>query len=115
MREKSFTLAPTVVGFVYEEVEDRIIGFLLEDIQGRYPDINDLDLCQAIVQQLHEIVIVHGDLNKYNFLITGKTARVIDFGVSTCISDDGQVADNEMQQLATKLLDDSGVGHKFAT
>ena len=115
MGEKSFTLAHTIVGFFYEEVEDRITGFLLEDIQGRYPDTNDLDLCQATVQQLHEIGIVHRDLNKYNFLITGKTARIIDFEVSTCISDDGQEADNEMQQLAMKLLDDSGVRHKFAT
>lgn len=111
--QKGFMLGPDIVGYVHEEEGDRIIGFLLEDLPGRYPSIDDLDLCQATIQELHAIGILHGDLNKYNFLISGMTAKIIDYEASTHITKDSYEASNEMQQPTTRLLDDSGIGRKF--
>lgn len=111
IRESSFKFAPTFIGYVYEEVEDRIIGFLVEELQGRHPTIDDLDACRATVQQLHRIGILHGDLNKYNIIIAGETAELIDFEASSYISGDGKEASTELCQLSDKLLDDSGVGY----
>lgn len=102
--QTSFALTPKFIGFVYEEVEGQVIGFLLEDIQGRYHDIDDLDLCQATVQKLNEIGIVYGDLNKYYFLITGKKVMVINFEVSTRIGINRHEADSEMQQLPNETV-----------
>lgn len=106
-----FSFAPKFFGYVYEEVENRTIGFLMEDISGRTPSIEDLEACQTTVRLLHESGIIHGDLNKYNILITNNGAKIFDFGVST-IQGDGESleAQEEMRTLGEKLLDDSGIG-----
>jgi len=106
-----FTLAPEFIGYAYEEEEDRVIGFLMEEIHGRHPDIRDLRTCQSTVQQLHSIGIIHGDLNRHNIIITGDEARLIDFEASTLQKEGHHIeARDELQKLIENLLDSSDVG-----
>ncbi|GLA69553.1 hypothetical protein AtubIFM55763_009507 [Aspergillus tubingensis] len=71
-------LAPRFLGHVHEQ--GRVIGFILEKIEGREAGIEDLVGCQATLKRLHEFGIVHGDVNRYNFVVRGDgTVRLIDF------------------------------------
>lgn len=54
LMSSGFAFAPKFLGYVYEEVEDRTIGFLIEDIAGRTPGIKDLEACEKAVRLLHE-------------------------------------------------------------
>ncbi len=44
-------------------------------MEGRRATISDLPACEAIVGKLHGLGIVHGDLNKHNFLTSDKQAE----------------------------------------
>lgn len=68
-----FPFAPKFLGYVYEEVEDRTVGFLMEGIVGRTPGIEDLETCEKTVRLLHGQGIVRGDLIKYNMLGSNDT------------------------------------------
>lgn len=70
-------LAPRFIGHVHEH--GRVIGFILEKLEGREANIKDLSSCQSALQRLHDIGILHGDANRYNFIIQDGTARLIDF------------------------------------
>jgi tRNA A-37 threonylcarbamoyl transferase component Bud32 len=70
-------LAPRFIGHVHEH--GRVIGFMLEKLEGREANINDLSSCQSALQRLHDIGILHGDANRYNFIIQDGKARLIDF------------------------------------
>ncbi|KAA8642594.1 uncharacterized protein ATNIH1004_011539 [Aspergillus tanneri] len=72
-----FPHAPRFIGFVYEETKARIVGFLMEEISGKPPDIQNLKDCTEAVHLLHTFGIIHGDLNKYNFLITEHGVKVL--------------------------------------
>jgi hypothetical protein len=113
---RKFSKAPKFLGFVYEEVAERVIGFLMEDICGRSACIADLDACKTTLQRLHEIGIIHGDANRYNFIITESGARLIDFENATLYDQviDEKAAREEMCGLATQLADESGKGRRVA-
>jgi serine/threonine protein kinase len=87
----------------------------MEEVSGRVPDIQDLDNCKLTVHKLHEAGIVHRDVNKYNFLVTDKGVKILDFENSTFIDDEEstQQSEKEIESLAGKLLDDSGMGERF--
>jgi hypothetical protein len=63
-------LVPELLGYVYEEIPDRIIGFLCQAIPGRHPLAADYDTCLDALKQIHATGVIHGDINKYNILIT---------------------------------------------
>lgn len=69
--------------------------------------------CEDTVEQLHGVGVVHGDLNKYNIIVSGDVAKLIDFEVSTFLEDGHhEEAKIEVWKLADKLLDTSEVGLK---
>jgi hypothetical protein len=107
------TLAPKFLGYVYEEEEDRVIGFLIEVLQGYHPDSGDQQLCIDAIQELHEVGIVHGDPNKYNILIEGTTVKFMDFE-DAIFWDDKDFAQSkavEGKNLIKSLTDTSGLGN----
>ncbi|KAB8223506.1 hypothetical protein BDV33DRAFT_188871 [Aspergillus novoparasiticus] len=110
-----FSFCPTSIGFVYEETKDRTIVFIMEEISGRTPSIQDLKDCTGTVRLLHEAGIVHGDLNKYNFLVTEVGVKLFDFEVSAAKEDaDLGLTEDELKGLAARLEDESGIGrHGF--
>ncbi|KFY73187.1 hypothetical protein V499_06713 [Pseudogymnoascus sp. VKM F-103] len=111
LRDRKFGLCLGFIGYVYEEEKSRVVGFLMEELYGRHPDIGDLGACEDTVEQLHGVGVVHGDLNKYNIIISGNEAKLIDFEVSTFLEGGHhEKAKDELRQLAHQLLDTSEVG-----
>lgn len=107
-----FPLSPRLIGLVYEETKDRTIGFLMEEIQGgEYPGIKDIENCSETLRRLHGTGIIHGDVNRYNFLLTEDGAKIFDFETSTTRFDEG-VASREIESLWKWLGDDSGMGRE---
>jgi hypothetical protein len=83
LKSRGFSLAPKFLAYAYEEVEDRIVGILIEDLTGTVPDQQDLDHCERTVRLLHDAGVIHGDAHRYNFLMTDVGAKVFDFEIST--------------------------------
>ncbi|KAL9131778.1 MAG: hypothetical protein Q9217_000383 [Psora testacea] len=108
---QELTLSPKFVGYVYEESQDRVVGFLLERLEGRHPGDEDFVACENALQRLHACGIVHGDLYKPNILI-GDDVRFVDFEDSRYVEDDDyeQCKVKERETLAEKLADTSGLG-----
>ncbi|KAJ5884183.1 hypothetical protein N7504_011755 [Penicillium tannophilum] len=105
-------LAPRFLGHIHEH--GRVIGFVLEKLEGRDADINDLKSCQASVQRLHDIGIVHGDLNRYNFIMQDDSARLIDFEKSKFCDGATTLMEAEIESLRDELVEESGRGAGFA-
>ena len=104
---EGYGIGPAFLGHVTEG--ERVIGFLLEKVDGRHAGIEDLDICQRLVTKLHGLGIVHGDLNRHNFLIGRLGAVLVDFE-SACKCDDQAKMQEEMQGLEQQLRDSSGKG-----
>ncbi len=106
-----FPLVPKLLGYVFEShCPDRVTGVLLEKLDGRWAQPEDLEECNDALQKLHQ-KILHGDLNKYNIIITSKGPKFIDLENSTLSGPDNVEARcQERQALATKLADTSGEG-----
>ncbi|TWU74618.1 hypothetical protein ED733_001826 [Metarhizium rileyi] len=106
-------LCPNLVGYVYEESPDRVVGFLMEEIVGYHPTIDDLAPCEAALRKLHNMGIAHGDPHKYNIIIAVDGAKFIDFE-QAALRDDTEEWPNTVQkeheELRDKLLDMSGLG-----
>ncbi len=99
--KSGLTIAPKFHGYVYEEHPDRIIGFLMEIIDGRHADVEDLEPCRKVVQQMHGLGLIHGDLNKYNFIVTENGVKLVDFEASE-FADEG-TREHELDGLAGYL------------
>ncbi|ATY58572.1 alpha-galactosidase A precursor [Cordyceps militaris] len=70
-------LAPRFLGHVHEN--GRVMGFILEKLEGRPASVGDLSSCERAVQNLHELGLLHGDVNRYNFLVTEEGVKLLDF------------------------------------
>ena len=103
-------IGPEFLGHVSEG--DRVIGFLLKEVQRRHACIEDLGPCREAVARLHELGIVHGDLNKHNFMMEGSRAILVDFEVARRSYDKDEMA-KEMGSLEQQLRDCSGRGWRM--
>lgn len=103
-------LAPRFIGHVHEH--GRVIGFILEKLEGREANIEDLSSCQSALQRLHDIGILHGDVNRYNFIVRDDTVRLIDFEKSQ-LRDGAAYMQAEMDCLCDQLVEDTGRGAGF--
>lgn len=105
-----FPLIPTFMGYVYEETRDRVVGFLIEALEGRHPSAKDYEICQSGMFELHKRGVVHGDLNKYNILIDEGKAQFVDFEVASFRLTDGKkykdLKREEAERLAKTLVGD---------
>ncbi|KAJ5178625.1 uncharacterized protein N7500_001324 [Penicillium coprophilum] len=104
-------LAPRFIGHVHEH--GRVIGFILEKLQGREANIKDLSSCQSALQRLHDIGILHGDVNRYNFIVQDDTVRLIDFENSQFRDSATAYMQAEMDSLCDRLVEDTGRGAGF--
>lgn len=74
-------LAPRVLGHICEE--GRVVGILLEKIEGHHPRLEDLEACQTALGRLNDLGIAHRDCHQYNFIVTEDNRVVlIDFETS---------------------------------
>ncbi|KAF8079135.1 hypothetical protein FPV67DRAFT_98519 [Lyophyllum atratum] len=101
-------IGPTFIGHLAEH--GRVMGFLIEKLEGRRADITDLEACQHAVRQLHSLGIVHGDLNRHNFVVspTGGVT-LLDFENAT-LNGSQEAMNSEYAQLSEQLQEDSGRG-----
>lgn len=87
----------------------RAIGCLLEMVEGRHATIDDLPVCEALLQRLHKMGLVHGDINKHNFIIDENNENkgyLLDLEHAVLYNE--KTAELELQELAGKLEDESG-------
>ncbi|AEO64115.1 8f74d80c-9d20-4583-b429-502a4e2bdbf8 [Thermothielavioides terrestris] len=106
-------LAPKLLGYVFEETPDRVVGFLVESLEGRAAGVGDLESCREALHKLHR-VLLHGDLCKYNIIITPDGPKFIDFEMSTPAADaTGALLEEENEKLESQLADESGTGRPW--
>ncbi|KAL2175529.1 uncharacterized protein P884DRAFT_286563 [Thermothelomyces heterothallicus CBS 202.75] len=106
-------VAPKLIGYVFEESPNRVVGFLVESVEGRVANVADLEECRKALEKLHNLV-VHGDLCRYNIIITTNGPKFIDFEHSTPITEaKNGLVDDEKQSLIEKLVDESGAGRPW--
>lgn len=114
------TLIPKLVGYVYEEHPERVIGILCEAIKGIHPKPQHRSQCLEALHQLHAQGLYHGDLNRYNILITPSGNVVfIDFEFSILFVNGQNELAGRMQE-ETKIMqncpldDDEEIGRPFS-
>jgi hypothetical protein len=101
-------LWPRVLGHVAEQ--GRVIGILLERLEGRCAAIKDLPACTAALRRLHDIGLVHGDVNRFNFVVNEQNGevRMVDFEHAAAM--DEETAKEELASLASELEGETGRG-----
>lgn len=106
-------IAPTFLGHIHES--GRVIGFLLDKVQGRAAGCADLNVCEAALRRLHGLGIRHGDCNRYNFII-GSDGKVslIDFD-NARLGADAAMLEAEIAGLQEQLREETGRGGGFIT
>lgn len=57
----------------------RVVGFLLEKVEGRSASIQDFKRLRDSAGKFHELRRLYGDANRYNFLVTEDGVKLIDF------------------------------------
>jgi len=100
-------IGPAFLGHLIEH--NRVIGFLIERMEGRRAGMADIKACQAVVERLHSLGIVHGDLNRHNFVVSPSGVTLIDFENATK-NGTKEAMQTEFFQLAEQLMEESGRG-----
>lgn len=95
-------MGPAFLGHITEG--DRVIGFLLEKVEGRHANAQDLKACRQAVQKLHDIGIIHGDMNRHNFLVSVVGVVVVDFE-NAHKTDDEEEMKQEVMDVEQQLKD----------
>ncbi|KAH0844297.1 Protein kinase-like domain protein [Fonsecaea pedrosoi] len=117
LAKSNSTLGAELLGYVFEG-SHRVIGFLMTALPGRPASPADVGACQNAVRQLHSLGVLHGDLVRYNILITGDGPKFIDFENSSVRSDhendrwDDMTA-QELDSLESTLLDPTDKGRPW--
>lgn len=89
------------------------MGFVLEKMGGRQPaSIDKLHECEMVLKRFHALGLLHGDVNRYNFLVGKDNVKIVDFEHTV----EGATAELQAQELATlrsELNEQSGRGGGF--
>jgi hypothetical protein len=100
-------IAPKFLGHVAEG--ERVAGFLLEKVHGRQAGRADLRPCQNALARLHALGILHGDVNRHDFLVQPSRAYLVDFETARK-TDEQQALDSELESLEGHICSDSRRG-----
>lgn len=101
-------IGPQFFGHLTEN--GRVIGFLMERIAGaRHAGAEDTGICGEVLSRLHDLGVRHGDTNRFNFLIRGSKATLIDFDTARKC-DDPHLLLREFENLSISLQDLSSRG-----
>ena len=73
------SLAPRIYALITEN-ETRVMGLLMEKVEGRSAKFEDLDAIVAKLGEFHQCGYFHKDAHDENFIITKKGPVIIDFG-----------------------------------
>ncbi|KAE8139799.1 hypothetical protein BDV38DRAFT_280715 [Aspergillus pseudotamarii] len=97
-------LAPRFVGYVHEH--GRMIDLVLEKLEGRHGYIEDLSTCQALLQRFHALGLLHGDVNRYNFIVQQGSAKLIDFEHSRHCPREVEAMNTEISSFHEQLVEE---------
>jgi hypothetical protein len=108
-------LVPRVEAYVFERSEEQIVGFICEEMEGRFAGPEDYEECKGAVEGLHRFGVVHGDLNKYNIIMAADRPRLLDLENAVINADVGgdeftRLCAEELNSLEKKLNDKEGLG-----
>lgn len=105
-------IAPGFLGHVTEQ--GRNTGFLLEKIDGQYATVANFPECEAALRRLHSMGFVHGDANRYNFIVerSSGNVRIIDFEHAEPYEE--TKAQLELEELKAQLDEEAGWGASAA-
>ncbi|KAI9788578.1 MAG: hypothetical protein M1816_006827 [Peltula sp. TS41687] len=116
-------IAPAFLGHLTENGGGRVVGFLLEKVEGEFASKDDLPECEEALRRPHRMGLVHGDVNRYNFLVDRRSnttgsgsssttttvqVRMVDFEHAEPF--DETLASLELESLASQLSEESGRG-----
>jgi len=62
-------IGPKFLAHVTEN-DDRVIGYIVERVHGRYATHADLGSCRAVLSKLHDLGLLHGMLNAQSFIVS---------------------------------------------
>lgn len=101
-------IAPKFFGHLTEGKDGRVIGFVVEWVQGaRAAGSEDVQGCRKALGRLHELGIKSGDINKHNFLVRdGHDVVLVDFEMAKHDCSPQELED-EMSALESSLEDTS--------
>ena len=88
------------------------MGSLLEKIKGRAASIQDLSMCETALEKLHELGLLHGDANRYNFLVTEEGVKLLDFE-HLQENASPEAMHKELESVRMELMENSGRGGGF--
>ncbi|WQF82018.1 Putative protein kinase-like domain superfamily [Colletotrichum destructivum] len=72
----------------------------------------DLNVCEAALRKLHGLGLLHGDVNRYSFIITQEGVKLLDFERAQENASPESMS-KELKGLRTELADESGRGGGF--
>lgn len=81
---------------------------LLEKKEERPAFILDLNICETALERLHELGYLHGDASRYNFFITKKEIKLLDFEFWENASPDSMR--EELESVPVEMMNTSGRG-----
>ncbi len=101
---------PAFLGHVTEN--GQVIGMLLEKLEGDFASMDDLSACREALENFHRMNMVHGDVNRYNFIIDRSKepvhVRHVDFEHAEPYEESKALA--ELQSLLSELAETTGRG-----
>lgn len=103
-------LAPRFLGHIHEN--GRIMGFILEKLEGRPAASGDLSSCETAIRKLHGLGLLHGDVNRYNFLVTQQGVKLLDFECAQENASEESMR-KDLEYVRAGLIDQSGLGGGF--
>jgi tRNA A-37 threonylcarbamoyl transferase component Bud32 len=86
------------------------MGLLLENVDGRFASTDDQSKCEEAIRRLHGMGLIHGDINRYNFLIESSSGRVRIVDFEHVEDFDEKTAHEELKVLPFELAEISGGG-----
>lgn len=117
LAERGCSLVPRLSAYVFERGEEQIVGFICEELDGRVAGPGDYSACKRSLAQLHTYGIVHGDINKFNIMITADGPRFFDLENAVLYTDEKISRDHflrlqqeELEGLERALGDEEGWG-----
>lgn len=89
---------------------DEVIGILLERLDGEFASIDNLSGCEDALRRFHDIGLIHGDPNRYNFIVDKQSGlvRMVDYEHTTSLDEESAKA--ELQSLASELREETERG-----
>lgn len=107
---KGFGGMPQFQGYVFEENRDRVIGFMMDFLDGRPAEPEDLDDCRKLLQQFHDAGWIHGDINRYNWMRTKDGMKLFDFDAALPLDEARNSPAEELFALPASLSEASRLG-----